>query len=562
MPFLSQRLANTKLISMRRMSFCSFFFVTLFACGVNAQAGTLTSLSNKMTAAMSDLPRYEKLPLFNPHRKSFTCIYQDQHVPAIDPQAESWFQQALALENFDVYYKDRDYPKIYRLYEQAAERNHWKSMLNLASLILSDYPGIPNHDPEVAIRWVEKAMLLGVPDAYDMMGTYHQNGMIKGGDATSAYGFFQKAADMGSPSAMTFLGYKMAGTYDDPDGEFWGNLDIGTKMLECAVAQGYGDAAAKLGFIYARPNTSEAKARALRVLQEGVKLGSSDSANSLFTEFDGFNLTNGRNLVGFIDRSRAERYSKIGDMLEHYQGRLKLPNLDKVLPLPPAPLPKWNGDTKTLIDAAKAVTPPLKPQPGASRQSREAMPDGHGVLPLAQSPRSITGDQLVPETGYWLALYGPSLTPKLKLQPARSSFPEFYRTGERFEPASFAWLPADQVQWHFLGEALPRPPHRSVFLSQMVKADFLRQVPEVAQRLQCDGLQRCKQTGMESRVSPDHPLAMLYNRRDQQSFVEMDQPFPDPQDRFLDIAMQDLHWVYLGNPNKESAAPGIRDITL
>jgi len=560
MPFLSQRLANTKLISMRRMSFCSFFFVTLFACGVNAQAGTLTSLSNKMTAAMSDLPRYEKLPLFNPHRKSFTCIYQDQHVPAIDPQAESWFQQALALENFDVYYKDRDYPKIYRLYEQAAERNHWKSMLNLASLVLSEY-AVPEHNPDVAIRWVEKAMQLGVPDGYDMMGTYHQNGMIKGGDTTSAYALFQRAADMGSPSAQTFLGFKMSGNYDSPDGEFWGNATVGMQMLECALAQGYGDAADDLGYLY-KGDTPASKLRALKVFHEGVKLGSAKCAITLSTEFDGMNLTVGRNIVGFIDRSRAERYSKIGDMLEHYQGRLKLPNLDKVLPLPPVPLPKWNGDTKTLIDAAKAVTPPLKPQPGASLQGREAMPDGHGVLPLAQSPRSITGDQLVPETGYWLALYGPSLTPKLKLQPARSSFPEFYRTGERFEPASFAWLPADQVQWHFLGEALPRPPHRSVFLSQMVKADFLRQVPEVAQRLQCDGLQRCKQTGMESRVSPDHPLAMLYNRWGQQSFVEMDQPFPDPRERSLDIGMEDLHWAYLGSPNADASAPGVKQIAL
>ena len=153
----------------------------------------------------------------------------------------------LALDNPDVYYEKRDYPKIYQLYVQAAERGHWKAMLNLASLILSNYPGVPQHDPEAAIGWVEKAMQLGVPDAYDMMGTYHQNGMIKGGDATSAYAFFQRAADMGSPSALTFLGFKMSGSYDSPDGEFWGNSTIGMQMLQCALAQGYGDAAYELG---------------------------------------------------------------------------------------------------------------------------------------------------------------------------------------------------------------------------------------------------------------------------------------------------------------------------
>ncbi|CAE6861664.1 hypothetical protein R69658_07646 [Paraburkholderia aspalathi] len=161
-------------------AFCRTILFALSLFASSAQAGALPSSTTKTTAAMPDLPRYEKLPLFNPHRKAFTCVYQDQHVPPVDPQAELWFQQALALDNPDIYYEKRDYAKIYQLYVQAAERGHWKAMLNLASLILSDYPGVPQHDPEAAIGWVEKAMQLGVPDAYDMMGTYHQNGMIKG----------------------------------------------------------------------------------------------------------------------------------------------------------------------------------------------------------------------------------------------------------------------------------------------------------------------------------------------------------------------------------------------
>nr|WP_232439281.1 DUF6396 domain-containing protein [Burkholderia ubonensis] len=88
-----------------------------------------------------------------------------------------------------------------------------------------------------------------------------------------------------------------------------------------------------------------------------MKLGSAKCANKLFTEFDGVDLTDGSNLVGYIDKARAERYSKLGDALEFYQGRLKLPNLDKVLPLPPAPLSKWDGNVQTLIDAATGGTP-------------------------------------------------------------------------------------------------------------------------------------------------------------------------------------------------------------
>ncbi len=344
---------------------------SLAALPTGSQANAFTASISKLTTDSSNLPRYEKLPLFNPHRKTFVCVYQEQHVPPIDAQAELWFQQALALDDPNITPDNRDYPKMYQLYTQAAERNHWKAMLNLASLILSDYPGVPVHDPEMAIRWVEKAMKLGVPDAYDMMGVYHQNGVVKGGDATSAYAFFQRAADMGSPSAMTFLGDKLAATYDDPGEGFWGNMPVATQMLECALAQGDGDAAEALGYLY-KDTTLESKLRALKVFHEGVKLGSAKCANALFSEFDGMNLTNGRNIVGHIDKARAERYSKLGDALEFYEGRLRLPNLDRVLPLPPAPLPKWDGNVKTLIDGAKAVTsPPANQKQGASLQGRK-----------------------------------------------------------------------------------------------------------------------------------------------------------------------------------------------
>ncbi|WP_321902853.1 SEL1-like repeat protein [Burkholderia cenocepacia] len=319
----------------------------------SVQAGPLIASTTKLTGAVSDQPRYERLPLFNPHRKEFKCVYQDQHVPPIEPQAEQWFQQALALDDPDIYYKRRDYAKIYQLYEQAAEHNHWKAMLNLAALILSTYPGVPERNPEVAIRWVERAMTLGVPDAYDRMGVYHQRGLVSGGNATSAYAFFQRAADMGSPSAMTFLGDKLGGTYDSPDGSFWGNRPIAMQMLRCAMAQGYGNAAYELGLYQQSGYSVEAKAQALKTFHEGVRLGCAKCSNNLASEFRGFGLTNGENLIGYVDRSRGRRYKEIGNALEHYQGRLKLPDLDKVLPLPPAPLPEWDGNVTTLLDAAK-----------------------------------------------------------------------------------------------------------------------------------------------------------------------------------------------------------------
>ncbi|MEW6341958.1 MAG: DUF6396 domain-containing protein [Pseudomonadota bacterium] len=529
----------------------------------SAHAGALTSLGNKLTIAMSDQPRYEKLPLFDPHRKDFTCIYEAQQIPSPDPESEMWFQQALTMDDPNVPIDKIDYAKVYQLYLQAADRNNWKAMLNLASLILSNRAGVPEHDPEAAIQWVEKAMKLGIPDAYDRMGVYHLNGLVKGGGATSAYAFFQRAADMGSPAAMTFLGYKLAATYDNPSEGFWGNLPVGTKMLECAFAQGYGDAAEKLGLIYARPNTNEAKLRALKTLHEGVKLGSAKCADSLVPEFDGMDLDNGTNLVGHIDKARAQRYGKIRDILKLYDGRLKLPNLDKVLPLPPAPLPKWDGNVQTLIDGAKAVTSPPKAKQSAALQGREFIPPGYAVPSLNQSSIVVTGDQNVPRDGYWLTMYGSTTPPGTQLIPARRNMPERYQAGERFEASSFEWLSADQVQWHYLGEAFAVPPQRDDFLRHLIDVGLLREIPGSESSIRRSGQQRCPQTGIwEGCVAENHPLALLYNRWEQQAFVEEGHAFPSPSERLIDITVSDVQWTYLGSPNAETGMPGIYAIGL
>ena len=106
------------------------------------------------------------------------------------------------------------------------------------------------------------------------------------------------------------------------------------------------------------PNTTpqEQFARALQILHDGTKFGSEDAANSLSSSFFA-----GAPLVHhFIDPARGQRYSVLGDAL-WLNPDLRFPNLDKVLPLPPAPLPQWDGKPKSLINAAKGVR--LAPQP-------------------------------------------------------------------------------------------------------------------------------------------------------------------------------------------------------
>lgn len=321
------------------------------------------------------------LTAFDPHRTAFECKHEADVVPPLDPEADRWNQRAMALTSSLLWPNQRNYKGAVDLWTKAAERKHWKAMLNLANAYAQGQ-GV-ERDSEHALQITEQAMKLGIPAAYDLMGTYHMNGTGVKQDASRAYAFWQLAADMGSPSAMAYLGGKMDALYDDPKAGFWGNRKIALQMLECAVAQGNGLAAYELGTTIAgdRAELNENNERALKTLHDGVKFGSAESAGWLSASFG-----KGDALVGHVkDEARAERYSVLADRLER-DPDLRLPNLDKVVPLPPAKLPKWDGNKETLIDAAKAVTSvPASPVKSAAhstslRTGRAHVPDGH-MLP-------------------------------------------------------------------------------------------------------------------------------------------------------------------------------------
>lgn len=283
--------------------------------------------------SMKTLPRNMSLKAFDPHRTEFVCKYQENILPRIDEEAERWFQEGLTLTSHTLWPNQRDYAKAAQLWQQAADRNHWKAMLNLANSYAHGEGVI--RDTERAVLILEKAMQLGIPAAFDVMGTYHMHGIGVKQDVSRAYAFWQLAAEMGSPSAMAYLGEKMKAIYDSPPA-FWANRKIALRMMECGFQQGNSEAAINLGVTIEGDNEELDKNndRARLVFQEGVRLGSYMSAIYLASAF-----RSGEPLSGIgIDKARAERYSLLSDALQRNPD-LRFPNLDKILPLPPANLP-------------------------------------------------------------------------------------------------------------------------------------------------------------------------------------------------------------------------------
>ncbi|MDP9899530.1 SEL1-like repeat protein [Variovorax ginsengisoli] len=528
---------------------------------------------------MSNLPRNMSLKAFDPHRADFTCKYEADANPPITPESEALFQEGMAVTRYERSWTEdkRDYAKAAVLWKQAADLGHWKAALNLAGLYEQGL-GM-EQDTEKAVLIVEGLMKQGVPAAFDKMGTYHQRSIGVKGDTSRAYGFWQLAADMGSADAQAFLGTKMSGAYDNPGQGFWGNRKVAIKMLECSYAQGNGTGAFELGVTINGDDKSlgENYGRSLKALHDAVKFGSPESAGYLSSYFN-----QGRPLTGnLIDPARADRYHELRAALERNPD-LRLPNLDKVLPLPPADLPMWDGDPQTLIDAAKRLVPVPKtpPSAGSQRTGRAHIPQGYGLarqpLPPAAErvaqPLNYSGHYLidpqaeqavVPYSGYWIARVK-DVGRAFQREWNDLQIPLRYAKGETFDATDRRrmgeYARFNPASWHYLGEAiqLPAAPAHPLVVQGIARGT---RVPEPL--LRCHGAHPCPQTGVwVGQVRPGHPLAKVYNAGDRGfAYVKQGQRFPDPKAQHLEIEVHQVSWLWLDNANQVRSS-GRVDVTL
>lgn len=490
---------------------------------------------------INSLPRNQELPLFDPHIPTFTCM--PTRMQSLDEQAEAWLQEARALESPEIYIDNRDYSKIVALTRQAAERQHWKAMLNLASLIVEGRD--PPRGDEDAVRLVEAAMQLGISAAYDRMGTYYMNGTGVKANATRAYAFWQRAAQMGSPEALTHLGKKLISVDDHPERDRWANEAVGTKMLECAYSQGYGLAAYELGFEYSVPTnrspTRQDLEKALIAWHNGVKFGNAECAAGISGEFR--RVSNAPPVkVLHPDMARSERYNRLARILEFYPD-YRFPNLDKILPLPPAELPPWNGDRDTLLNAARGIShPPSAPRLPSEFSGRK------GRFFLSPEYRlmltdDITEKAMAPFTGYWQ----PILDDDQPLQDGagKEMYPGLYQVGEPFERveavrSKHADGGVRAVRWRNWRTVR----HDYGTISPPVVSGRTRSIPPPAKPVVCATKERCPVTGTwQPWLHTEQPIQDAVNQFWRQAWLVKGQRFPDPKmDWMLDVALDDIAW--------------------
>ncbi|EKT64484.1 DUF6396 domain-containing protein [Providencia alcalifaciens] len=274
---------------------------------------------------------------------TFTCVYEKDTLPPVDPEADIWFKQARELEKINKH--QRDYKQIGELYRKAAERNHPKAMLNLSNLIsYGKVPPVKGKGPAQEV-WdiIRKMAKLNISYGYYQMGHYLDTGYGVAADRTKALAYFRQAADLGNPEAQfvignIFLSKRLENMQDNP--AFY--PEIGKKMLDCAVQQQHGKAAYYLATYYL--DVDKELDNGMKYHQLAVKNGYRASASALA---EGFKPNVKENSMYYIpikpDLDRSARYESIVKEIDASDETAKFPDIDKIVPLPPAELPEWDG---------------------------------------------------------------------------------------------------------------------------------------------------------------------------------------------------------------------------
>ncbi|WP_284337055.1 DUF6396 domain-containing protein [Comamonas sp. NoAH] len=259
---------------------------------------------------------------------SFTCVHsRDADIP-VTPEAQALFDKARALEKAPG---PKDFDTIARTYEQAVALGHWKAMQNVQILY---YQGLTTH-PAPALRVTElneKLIALGAAIGYYNMANNLETGYGVKQDKKAALAYYRKSADLGSPDGQAYVGNKLIFGFNKDD--------IGKAMLECAVAQNSSLGAKNLADYHLI--VSKDLGLMLQALQKSTELGNSMAAFGLYKIFKTGNTDISEHAPIAIDIERTNRYLAIYNTLKR-NPHVKIPEINSIVPLPPAPLPKWDG---------------------------------------------------------------------------------------------------------------------------------------------------------------------------------------------------------------------------
>jgi uncharacterized protein len=311
-----------------RAVFAAAVLMLMSACDVKGNS------MNNLSEVSSDIKK----------QLAFTCVHEADRIPPRDPEADQLYRHARWLVKRNILKQDpAAYPPIERLLRIATAYGHDRANIELRDML--DKGRAVSPDPvNESIDLVQELVKREIPAGYYDMAWYLEHGYGVRADKELAFKYYRKSADMGSPEGQFWVGERLV------DERKLGTevATVGWAMYQCAADQGHAKAAEVAGINF-------------KLSGQPASAGSDTAASRLSDAFSAKDHADPVWGLGqAIDLERQARYKKISDFLSDYSYlNPKVPEINDIVPLPPAKLPPWDGKFKWLEEHKANVPPPL-----------------------------------------------------------------------------------------------------------------------------------------------------------------------------------------------------------
>ena len=272
----------------------------------------------------------------------FTCVHEKR--PPLSEETQQLYNYALHRDLNHMWPGQRGdgfWDELLPYYRIAAANGDYKANVRLQFLLSDGWTKVPDIEAEAEVHKLYKMLHKQLPaTAYYLLKGYIEDGYGVSAPPDSELAFLRKAADMGNREAQYTLGQMISSLDDEETREF--RLKLMMKLYRCASEQGQGNASYWLGMFLPDYHKYD---EAVRAYHQGVKNGNYLSAFILSNAFKAGKERGSNDFLDVeTDKERARRYGIIDSYLSTYEFMSPtVPDLDDIVPLPPAPLPEWDG---------------------------------------------------------------------------------------------------------------------------------------------------------------------------------------------------------------------------
>jgi TPR repeat protein len=253
----------------------------------------------------------------------FECVHESTKLPALDADAELLYRYGLHLTQVRG---PKDFDQAARYYRIAAAHGHYRAATNL-QVLLSQGVTTARRPARETLDLVEDLMAQGIPGGYYDMGHYLELGYGVKQDTPASRVYFRRAADLGNPEGLYYVGESLA--------RIKGAGDVAFFMIRCSMQQGHRAASIRYGHDrQAQGDFGEA----VRGFQAATRAGDASAAMGLKFSFMGASKKSLLNNLGLDeDKERSRRYGLIENFLQRYEPpRRQSPRHRPDRPTPPS----------------------------------------------------------------------------------------------------------------------------------------------------------------------------------------------------------------------------------